>query len=321
MDMSNEPDTAIEPDEIVIDKSEIITLEDIKDPVAVLFAPAGTQPLLDDIAASVATYEIGPHMLETAQGRELIASVAYRIGKTKVLIDGLGKALVAGIKKQSGEIDAERKRTREYLDALKIETRRPLTEYEARIDAQQQEMQGVMERIISARVAYTHQPSDVITDAITKLAGIELAPFTPEQVEAITTERDRTRQTLVELLIATEATEKQAAELMELRREKAEREAKDEADKVEANAKQQQADDKAAAVRGEREAQAEAERLRVAEEKRVKRSKVRRQKVVDGIRASLAEILGNDDDIDNVVEALVNNDVDNVRVVWLPESA
>ena len=56
--------------------------------------------------------------------------MAYKVARSKTALDEQGKELVGAIKKQSGEIDAERKRVRDELDALKDEVRKPLTDWE-----------------------------------------------------------------------------------------------------------------------------------------------------------------------------------------------
>ncbi|RKZ99053.1 MAG: hypothetical protein DRQ46_00055 [Gammaproteobacteria bacterium] len=68
--------------------------------------------------------------ISTPAGRKNIASLAAKIARTKTTIDGFGKALVSDWKTKSKAVDIERKQAREFLDALKVEIRDPLTEYE-----------------------------------------------------------------------------------------------------------------------------------------------------------------------------------------------
>ena len=68
--------------------------------------------------------------LSTKHGRKEIASFAMKIAKCKTGIDGIGKDLVSGAKKEIKLIDDKRKLVRDTLDALKEDVRKPLTDYE-----------------------------------------------------------------------------------------------------------------------------------------------------------------------------------------------
>jgi hypothetical protein len=96
---------------------------------AEFFKPNGADAVLSALKTEVrkvaATLDIS-----TPGGREAIASLAYKVARSKTALDEHGKDLVSAIKKQAGEIDAERKRVRDELDALKDEVRKPLTDWE-----------------------------------------------------------------------------------------------------------------------------------------------------------------------------------------------
>lgn len=67
----------------------------------------------------------------TKQGRDGIASLAYRVARTKTFLDEkLGKPLVADWKERAAGVDRMRKLARDRLDALKEEVRAPLTAWE-----------------------------------------------------------------------------------------------------------------------------------------------------------------------------------------------
>ena len=78
--------------------------------------------------------------VKTAQGRKEIASFAYDIARTKTALDDMGKNLVADWKAKAKLVDISRKKARDFLDELKNNVRRPLTEFEqaeaARIQAE-----------------------------------------------------------------------------------------------------------------------------------------------------------------------------------------
>lgn len=66
----------------------------------------------------------------TEAGRKKINSNARKLGGLCTKFDGYGKELVEGIKKSVKGIDENRKIAREFIDALKVEYRKPLTEFE-----------------------------------------------------------------------------------------------------------------------------------------------------------------------------------------------
>jgi len=69
--------------------------------------------------------------LSTVDGRKFIAATAYNVARSKTTIDKAGKDLVAEQKAAIKEIDNRRKHSREYLDELRDEVRKPLTDWEA----------------------------------------------------------------------------------------------------------------------------------------------------------------------------------------------
>jgi hypothetical protein len=92
-----------------------------------VFADGGMTPLLEKIRQQVMTYV--PNV-DTAAGRQDIRSLAYKVAQSKTALDSLGKDLVADWKAKAKRVDEARRQAREYLDALKMEVRQPLTDYE-----------------------------------------------------------------------------------------------------------------------------------------------------------------------------------------------
>jgi hypothetical protein len=104
-----------------------------------VFKTGGTDEIINKIKQQALSFVTDT---TTAKGRKEIASIAARVASSKVALDKAGKELVAGIKEQSKAIDAERKKMRDELDALKIEVRKPLTDWEeaekAKLEAEQE---------------------------------------------------------------------------------------------------------------------------------------------------------------------------------------
>jgi hypothetical protein len=89
----------------------------------------GLDPIIEKIKAEVLS--MVPDT-STKKGRDAIASNAAKVSRSKTYLDGIGKELVDKLKEQPKLIDAERKRVRDTLDALRDEVRKPLTEWEER---------------------------------------------------------------------------------------------------------------------------------------------------------------------------------------------
>ncbi|HBP0262862.1 TPA: hypothetical protein L5P72_006465, partial [Pseudomonas aeruginosa] len=83
----------------------------------------------------------------TRKGREAIASIAYKVARSKTALDNVGKELVAELKEVPKKIDAERKRMRDLLDSWQAEVRSPLTEWEEAEAARVARHQGEIDKI------------------------------------------------------------------------------------------------------------------------------------------------------------------------------
>lgn len=94
-----------------------------------LFSPGGSTDVLDRIRQEARAVAAETD-ISTKQGRAGIASLAYKVARSKTALDEMGANLAADLKKKVGAIDAERRRVREELDALRDEVRKPLTDWE-----------------------------------------------------------------------------------------------------------------------------------------------------------------------------------------------
>lgn len=105
--------------------SELIIVENLN--AVELFS----QKRLDDVLEKIEK-EVKSHVLDISSdsGRKFIASLAYKIAKSKTALDELGKNLTEEWKQKSKLVDSERKRMRDRLDDLKDEIRKPLTDWE-----------------------------------------------------------------------------------------------------------------------------------------------------------------------------------------------
>lgn len=72
-----------------------------------------------------------PSDLSTVKGRKAIASTAYKVARSKVFLDNLGKELVSDWKAKSKAVDTKRAWIREALESLKEQISKPLEDWTA----------------------------------------------------------------------------------------------------------------------------------------------------------------------------------------------
>ena len=106
--------------------TDLIALADVQ-PGALVQSREKFNAFYEKVAQEVAGHEPD---LSTDKGRKAIASLAYKVTRTKTAIDEAGKKLTEDKKKEIAAVDAERKAIREKLDALAAEVRKPLTDWE-----------------------------------------------------------------------------------------------------------------------------------------------------------------------------------------------
>ena len=193
--------------------------------------------------------------LSTKTGRDAIASLAYKVSRTKTALIGQGKKLTEGWRDQTKKVNAACNIIESKLDALRDEVRKPLNDWET-AEAERVEGHKVrLEALITLSKIGFGRPSaelrELLSDAeMTPLGAIVWEEFAPQAAVA----RDDAIDTLKRLLATAEKQEADAAELELLRAEAAERE------RVEA--------ERLAAEVEEREKAEQIERDRIAEENR-----------------------------------------------------
>lgn len=238
--------------------SDLIQIEQLhpeKINVLQVFTPEGVDPILKAINDEVKKFT--PDMT-TKKGREEIASMAYKVAKSKTYLDDLGKKLVAEWKEKSKIVDESRKKIRDTLDSLKDEVRKPLTEWEDREAAR-------IKKYSDAILALKNAPDLVFitSDQIReKLADIEITQVDESwgEFEAIGKEaKEKALVGLKDRLTVFTLREAEQAELKKLREEAAERERADREKKI--------AEDAATKARLEAEQKAKAEADRIEREK------------------------------------------------------
>ena len=263
--------------------NQLVVLEQLK-PLEI-FTPAGVDDILDRI-----TKEARSHLLDisTPEGRKHIASLAYKIAKSKTYLDDMGKDLVAEQKKQIALVDAERKRIRDTLDTLKEEVRAPLTEWEngeeVRVKAHESALTGFD---AAATFATPHPPSAEVQQRIDALASL-FARDWQEFAKRAELARDAAMKKLGDIFAASQKYEAEQAELARLRQEEADRKQREHEERLKAAAAEQAR--KEAQEKARKDAEAEAARVKAEQEKTEKeRLRIQREKDEAEAKAKKAE--------------------------------
>jgi len=188
----------------------------------------------------------------TKEGVSQIKSTARQIASIKKRVDDIGKDVVAELKDLPKQIDANRKKWREDMEALQEEIRKPVTEIEDR--------QAEIEEIRATHGKLALSGSEEIKAAIESLDKIELTGDKwKESLEDATAAVTAEKGALEVMLNAALKKEAEARELEELRKkqEEAERIIREQKIREEAERK----------AREEAEARAAAEKARLEREK------------------------------------------------------
>ena len=223
--------------------------------------------------------------VNTKEGISQIKSTARQIASIKKRVDDIGKDVVAELKDLPKQIDANRKKWREDMEALQEEIRKPVTEIENR--------QAEIEEIRATHGKLVLSGSEEIKAAIETIDKIELTGDKwKESLEDATAAVTSEKNALEVMLKAALKKEAEARELEELRKkqEEAERIIREQKIREEAERKaREEAEARAAAekARLERE-KAEAERKaaeaeRAAQEARKREAEARRNQATASV--------------------------------------
>lgn len=182
--------------------------------LATIFRTEGQiDPLLEKIAA-----EARAHVADTStkRGREAIASLAYKVARSKTALDDAGKALNEDARKQIGVVDAARRVARDFLDKLRDEVRKPLDDWEA---AEEKRLADLKDRLARLQAAES-RPLATSAEARALLEKLEAAVIDEswqEYREIAERARAGALAAVRSSLASIEAREAQEAELERLR--------------------------------------------------------------------------------------------------------
>ena len=233
-----------------------VSVFEVNNPLVVLTDAEKFDRFYADMKAETDRLEID---LTTETGRKRIASMAFKVARTKTAIDEAGKLLTSEWRDKINTVDEARRNIRTRLDNLKEEVRRPLTEWEAEDETRQATVAAIIDSLRTAAVVTAEENA---ADVLLRLGNVKARELSPEVMQDHFDIAEGLRAYAVETLttiharLLKEADDR--AELERLREAQAKREA-------EAAAKAEAEEN---AAREKAEAAAKAERERLAAEQR-----------------------------------------------------
>lgn len=160
------------------------------------------------------------HDMTTAAGRKRTASLANRVARFKVKLDGMRKDLVSDWKKKALIVDTNGKVVRDELDKLKIEARKPLTDWE---QAEEERVNKLNNRILRIDRFLVFDKTPTLDELIARVEEVK-SYIIDESFEDFVIDAEMRRVRVIEKLQVVIAQEEKHLEIIQLRQEKEERE-------------------------------------------------------------------------------------------------
>jgi vacuolar-type H+-ATPase subunit I/STV1 len=253
---------------------------------------AAIDPLIERIEAAVRSHVSD---LTTKKGRDAIASLAFKVSKSKTALDTAGKALTERQKSEIKVVDDARKKIRDRLDALRDEARKPLTDWEHAEEEKKARTEQAMKDLRSHGMNGMESPAE-ISAAAQFIKAISLDEIDGSALDMANEAREHTLKELRDMYAAAVQREQDAAELVALReasaaRDEADRLAQVERDRVEAERVASEMAATAERDRVEAERKAEVERIAMAaqEEDQAKEAEAARLVAIEADKLAAVE--------------------------------
>jgi len=246
--------------------TELIVVEKLVP--ATLFFEGGLTEIMDGIRAKLDEFEGD---VSTDAGRKEIVSMAYKVSRSKSLLDAMRKDLISDAKAKIDKANGAWKPAKETLDQWRDEVRQPVTDWEAEEKRKDEERAAAIQaRLDELRLLSTDPLKLTASDLKSVISQIEAFEITPDVFFDQTPEANRQKQE--KLIAACEALETRER----LDREEAERKAENER-----LAKVKAEQDKIAAEQAAAQAKIDEANRKIQEEKdalKAEQEKAERQK-------------------------------------------
>ncbi len=251
-------------------QQQLITIEQISEENAPAIYVAGGLKQFIDLVKGEIEGEVPD--LTTRKGRERIASLAAKVSKSKTAVEKPGRDYLRRLKEMPKVVEAELRDFVTKMDALRDETRRPLTEWEAAEDARIDRHNDAINRMKDLAAELGTLDAEQLKARLSELSAFQLGEAWEEfEAEAART-KEASLNAVQAALVARQKYDAEQAELARLRREAEERAEQDR-------------------IRAAQEAAVEAERQRVAQEQQAAREAAarREQELLDQAAAQERE--------------------------------
>ena len=266
----------------------VVTIDDISEANApAIYVKGGLNKFLDAVKVEVAA-EVPD--LTTKKGRDRIASQAFKVSKSKAAVEKHGRAYLAKLKEMPNVVEAELREFVRSMDALRDETRAPLTAWE---EAEAARVAGHKERGDSFRfVVNTDTGAAMLKQLIAEVEAKEIGADMEEYEAEAHRAKAECLATLGAQLVTRERHEAELAAIAKFQAEQAEREAQAERDRIAQEAAERatrEAEQRAHAAK-EAAAQREADLIeQAAQAKRDAEAAAERQRLQLELQAEQAE--------------------------------
>lgn len=251
-------------------EQKLIKIEEISEANApAIYVAGGLQQFINLVKGEV---EGEVPDLTTRKGRERIASLAAKVSKSKTAVEKPGRDYLRRLKEMPKVVEAELREFVTKMDALRDETRRPLTEWEAAEDARIDRHNDAINRMKDLATELGTLDAKQLKARLSELSAFQLGEAWEEfEAEAART-KEASLNAVQAALVARQKYDAEQAELARLRREADERAEQDR-------------------IRAAQEAAVEAERQRVAQEQQAAREAAarREQELLDQAAAQERE--------------------------------
>ncbi|UMY59844.1 hypothetical protein [Pseudomonas sp. LS.1a] len=251
-------------------EQKLIAIEEISEENApAIYVAGGLKQFIDLVKAEV---EGEVPDLTTRKGRERIASLAAKVSKSKTAVEKPGRDYLRRLKEMPKVVEAELREFVTTMDALRDETRRPLTEWEQAEAARVARHEQGIAAIKAEGAELGLLTAEDLLARIGRVEGVALDDAWEEFTAEAGQVKDQALAVLREALAARQKYDAEQAELARLRREAEERAEHDR-------------------IRAAQEAAVEAERQRVAQQQQAEREAAarREQELLDQAAAQERE--------------------------------
>lgn len=270
-----------------------LALPDTPALVAAFNAPEQMEAILTRIETEVRA--VAPD-LSTATSRKAIASLAFKVARSKTALDEVGKAITEDARKQIDAVNAKRRDVRERLEALQKEARKPLDDWEAAEATRVADLEDRL-RDFTDDLPTGDAASERIAAVLDEIRAIPVDATWQEFGPRAENAKQAAIDLLTERLAVAQQREADQAELARLRRDAAEREAAEQRrlaeERRKAEAERLEREKAEAAARAVREAEArakaEAERAKIEAERALREAEARAKAEAERVARETAE--------------------------------